>query len=57
MYKKILETAAWLKEQMHTQPEIAVILGTGLGDLAKEIQKELVIEYKDIPNFPISTVE
>ena len=57
MYKKILETAAWLKEQMHTQPEIAVILGTGLGDLAKEIQKELVIEYKDIPNFPVSTVE
>lgn len=57
MYKEILETAAWLKEQMPTKPETAIILGTGLGDLAKEIQKEKVIAYKDIPNFPVSTVE
>lgn len=57
MYKKILETAEWLKARMTTQPETAIILGTGLGELAKEIDKEQVIPYTEIPHFPISTVE
>ena len=57
MYKKILETAEWLKARMTTQPETAIILGTGLGDLAKEIDKEQVIPYTEIPHFPVSTVE
>ncbi|BEH00570.1 purine nucleoside phosphorylase [Bacteroides sedimenti] len=42
---------------MHTSPETAIILGTGLGNLAGEITEKLEIEYKDIPNFPISTIE
>jgi purine-nucleoside phosphorylase len=57
MYKRILETAEWLKNRMTTQPETAIILGTGLGELAKEIDKEKVIPYTEIPNFPVSTVE
>ena len=57
MYKRILETAEWLKAKMTTQPETAIILGTGLGELAKEIDKEQVIPYTEIPNFPVSTVE
>ncbi|MBR5575809.1 MAG: purine-nucleoside phosphorylase [Bacteroidaceae bacterium] len=57
MYKRILETAEWLKARMTTQPETAIILGTGLGELAKEIDKEQVIPYTEIPHFPISTVE
>ena len=57
MYKKILETAEWLKARMTTQPETAIILGTGLGELAKEIDKEQVIPYTEIPHFPVSTVE
>ena len=57
MYKKILETAEWLKAMMTTQPETAIILGTGLGELAKEIDKEQVIPYTEIPHFPVSTVE
>ena len=57
MYKRILETAEWLKAKMTTKPETAIILGTGLGELAKEIEKELTIPYADIPNFPVSTVE
>ena len=57
MYKKILETAEWLKARMTTQPETAIILGTGLGELAKEIDKEQVIQYTEIPHFPVSTVE
>ena len=57
MSKRILETAEWLKAKMTTKPETAIILGTGLGELAKEIEKELTIPYADIPNFPVSTVE
>lgn len=39
------------------QPAVGIILGTGLGALAKEIQAETVVEYGDIPHFPLSTVE
>lgn len=57
MYEKILETAAWIKERMTTSPTTAIILGTGLGHLSDEIQKETAIPYQEIPNFPVSTVE
>ena len=57
MYEKIQETASWLKAKMVTHPTTAIILGTGLGRLAEEIQVEQAIDYKDIPNFPVSTVE
>ena len=57
MYNKILETAAWLRERMPNQPKTAIILGTGLGHLAERIEKILAIPYRDIPNFPVSTVE
>ena len=42
---------------MTTTPETAIILGTGLGSLVNEITDKYEIEYKDIPNFPLSTVE
>ncbi len=42
---------------MPLQPQLAIILGTGLGQLASEIEVEKEISYKDIPNFPVSTVE
>ena len=57
MLERIQETANFLKGKMHTQPETAIILGTGLGNLAEEITEKYEITYKDIPNFPISTVE
>ena len=57
MLEKIQETAAYLKEKMHTSPETAIILGTGLGSLANEITEKYEIKYSDIPNFPVSTVE
>ena len=57
MYEKIKETATWLKQRMTTQPKTAIILGTGLGQLASEITDAKEIAYKEIPNFPVSTVE
>lgn len=39
------------------EPGIGIILGTGLGGLAKEINAEVVVDYGDIPHFPLSTVE
>ena len=54
MLEKIQETAAFLKEKMHTNPETAIILGTGLGSLVHEITDKYEISYKDIPNFPVS---
>ena len=39
------------------QPEWGIILGTGLGRLVNEIEIDYSLEYKDIPGFPVSTVE
>ena len=57
MYAKIQETASWLKARMTTSPKTAIILGTGLGQLASEITDKSEIPYSDIPNFHVSTVE
>ena len=45
--------------RVHTDatPDVALILGTGLGGLARQIEQPVVIEYADIPGFPASTVE
>ena len=56
MYEKIQETASWLKERMTTSPKTAIILGTGLGQLASEITDAYSFSYNDIPNFPVATV-
>ena len=42
---------------MHTTPETAVILGSGLGKLVDEMTDTYEIDYKEIPHFPVSTVE
>ena len=57
MYTKIQETASWLKQRMTTNPKTAIILGTGLGQLASEITDTYEFPYSEIPNFPVSTVE
>ncbi|MFC2490969.1 MAG: purine-nucleoside phosphorylase [Prevotella sp.] len=57
MYEKIQETASWLKQRMTTSPKTAIILGTGLGQLASEITDKYEFPYNEIPNFSVSTVE
>ncbi len=54
---KIEESILEIKKQTSIQPEIGIILGTGLGGLAKEIKIEASIPYENMPHFPISTVE
>ncbi|NSW46042.1 MAG: purine-nucleoside phosphorylase [Bacteroidales bacterium] len=57
MLKKINQSAAFISEKTKFQPEIGIILGTGLGGLVREINIEHSLNYQDIPYFPISTVE
>lgn len=57
MLEQIKETASFLKGKMHTSPETAIILGTGLGSLVNEITEKYEISYESIPHFPVSTVE
>lgn len=53
----IKETASFIRKEVGEMPEIAIILGTGLGDLVNHIQIRKELDYKNIPNFPVSTVE
>ncbi|MFW6327784.1 MAG: purine-nucleoside phosphorylase [Bacteroidota bacterium] len=55
--KQVKETVEFLQNKGMDQPEIGIVLGTGLGKLINEITIEQSIEYPDIPNFPVSTVE
>ena len=57
MLKIINETANFLKDKTNFSPDVGIILGTGLGGLVNEIDIQHTISYKDIPNFPVSTVE
>jgi purine-nucleoside phosphorylase len=57
MHDKIIESADYIKSQTDIKPQIGIILGTGLGSLADGIEIKSKIEYEDIPNFPVSTVE
>lgn len=54
---KIKEAVDFIRTKTQMRPKIGIILGTGLGRLAEEIEKEVVIDYQDIPHFPVSTVE
>ena len=54
---QLQETIAYLSENEITNPEIGIVLGTGLGKLVKEISIEKEIPYSEIPHFPQATVE
>ena len=58
MLETIKQTAEYLRGQIKGEmPRIAIILGTGLGNLVDHITDKQYIPYSQIPNFPISTVE
>ncbi len=56
MLEKIKETTDFIKNIIQDTPDFAIILGSGLGKLQDEVQALHVLEYKDIPNFPQTTV-
>ena len=57
MLQQIVETGEYLKQRMQYMPQVAIILGTGLGELATQITEAQEIPYQEIPSFPLSTVE
>ncbi|HEX5963559.1 MAG TPA: purine-nucleoside phosphorylase [Gemmatimonadales bacterium] len=57
MFDRIETAADVVRSRASLKPEVAIILGTGLGGLATEIQVEASIPYQEIPGFPLSTVE
>jgi purine-nucleoside phosphorylase len=56
-YQKLVEATEYLKTHTSQNPKVAIVLGSGLGNFTKEIDVVAEIEYDDIPNFPVSTVE
>ena len=55
--EQVQETVDFLTEKGISQPATGIVLGTGLGGLATEIDIEIEIPYADIPHFPLATVE
>ncbi len=57
MLQAIKQTAEWIQQHTASRPATAIVLGTGLGRLAAEIEVIDAFPYSEIPNFPVSTVE
>ncbi|MGL4521547.1 MAG: purine-nucleoside phosphorylase [Bacilli bacterium] len=57
MKKRVQSAVDFLQTKISKKPEIALILGSGLGVLADEVEQAVVVPYASIPNFPVSTVE
>jgi purine-nucleoside phosphorylase len=57
MFTKVSEAVDFIRERINTVPDAGIVLGTGLGGLAEEIENAVIIPYEVIPHFPASTVE
>ncbi len=57
IYEQTQEAVEFIKTKTGFDPDVGIILGTGLGAVAEAIDREAVIDYENIPNFPVSTVE
>lgn len=53
---KIKKASEYVESKVGFQPEIGIILGSGLGGMAEKIENKTIVKYEDIPGFPISTV-
>lgn len=56
-YKMAVETAEYIKANIKIQPQIGIILGSGLGPLVRDVDDATELDYANIPNFPLTTVE
>jgi purine-nucleoside phosphorylase len=57
LLSQIKEAADYIRSRYASEPQIGLILGSGLGVIADLVENAAVIEYRDIPHFPVSTVE
>lgn len=57
LLEKMKSAVTYIEAKTKVKPEFGLILGSGLGELADEIEEAVKIDYSDIPNFPVSTVE
>lgn len=57
LWGKIQDSVKFIRSQTSLKPEIAMVLGTGLGQLTQKVKKAVAIPYHEIPHFPVSTVE
>ena len=55
-YQKCKEAADYIKTKFDASNAIGIVLGSGLGDMAQEIENPIIVPYADIPNYPIATV-
>jgi len=55
-YTAAAAAADYLASKIKTRPTVAVLTGTGLGEVTAALQADTVIDYRDIPHFPVSTV-
>ena len=51
----VFKAAEYIKSEVDFEPEIGIILGSGLNGLAEKIENPVAVDYKDIPDFPVST--
>ena len=56
VYEKLMKCYESFRSQIDFQPEVALILGSGLGDFANDIRVTATLDYHDIEGFPVSTV-
>ncbi len=57
MLERIKSTVSFIQNKTKFFPEVGIILGTGLGGLVEDIKIEHTLDYEDIPDFPVSTVD
>jgi purine-nucleoside phosphorylase len=57
MDAKVIEALSTLKRHISAQPQIGIILGSGLGGLVDEIENSVSVRFEDIPHFPVSSVD
>ena len=57
LYEKAQQSAEYIQARITKRPKIAVVLGSGLVNLTADFTETEELPYRDIPNFPVSTVE
>ena len=57
VYKRLTECYDSIQERIPFEPKVALVLGSGLGDLADRVEIEGILDYHDIQGFPVSTVQ